>query len=204
MKKITRKSLDELAKIMPIINETEQRTYIGGTMPPSGLYGSQTYTYQEYLAMMASGLWNGGYVEGLGVIGPDGGKISDGGYNVNETVSYLTSHAQSTSTQQCAKAIRQALEAGGLLTNGHPIDACDYDTWLQERGFYTVSSSITSGVYVPQAGDIVVFEAIEGHQHGHVAMYNGQYWISDFVQRDMYGGPAYRENPNTEYTILRR
>lgn len=54
MKKITRKSLDELAKIMPIINETEQRTYIGGTMPPSGLYGSQTYTYQEYLAMMAS------------------------------------------------------------------------------------------------------------------------------------------------------
>lgn len=32
------------------------------------------------------------------------------------------------------------------------------------------------------------------HEHGHIAMYDGRQWISDFVQRDMFGGKAYRNN----------
>lgn len=40
MKTIKRKNLEELAKIMPIVNEKEQRIYIGG----SGC----TYTFEEF------------------------------------------------------------------------------------------------------------------------------------------------------------
>ena len=28
--------------------------------------------------------------------------------------------------------------------------------------------------------------------HGHIAMFTGGEWISDFIQRDMWGGSAYR------------
>ncbi len=31
MRTVTRKSLDELAKVMPVLSEREQRVYIGGT-----------------------------------------------------------------------------------------------------------------------------------------------------------------------------
>ena len=36
-----------------------------------------------------------------------------------------------------------------------------------------------------------------GDPNGHITMYDGEDWLSDFVQRDMWGGPGYRENkPN--------
>ncbi len=121
-------------------------------------------------------------------------------YNVSNAIDYLTEHAESNSQGACAKYVRLALEAGGMSTDGRPVSACDYDTWLQAKGFYLVSKE----GYQPLAGDIVVFEAITGHANGHIAMYNGQQWISDFVQRDMYGGSAYRNDPAQNYTLLRK
>lgn len=38
MRKVTRKSLDELAKVMPIISEERQKMYIGGTSGCSDRY----------------------------------------------------------------------------------------------------------------------------------------------------------------------
>lgn len=118
-------------------------------------------------------------------------------FNIDAAVNYLISHAKSSSTGNCAKAVRLALEAGGFSTGGRPTSACDYDTYLANRGFHKVSNSN----YIPRKGDIVVHEATVGHPHGHVAMYSGTQWISDFVQRDMFGGQAYREAKN--YTIWR-
>lgn len=196
MKKLTRKSLEELAKIMPMINENTQRGFVGGGI------GSEDdpYTEHEYDVMCASGTWKGGYVSGWGYTSEDVEITGGGSYDVNAAINYLTSHANSSSTGYCAQYVRKALEAGGLSTDGRPGSACDYDTWLQSVGFEVVP---VSGVYNPQAGDIVVFEAIEGHRYGHIAMYNEEDWISDFVQRDMYGGTAYRNDPDAVYTILR-
>lgn len=69
MKKLTKKNLDELAKVMPVLSETEQRSYVGGGGTPegSGLYGPP-YTLEEYRVMIASGHWSGGVVEGYGYI----------------------------------------------------------------------------------------------------------------------------------------
>jgi hypothetical protein len=60
MKKLTRLSLDELAKVMPVLTENEQRLCIGG----SGNY--PYYSYSEYESLLASAMWTGGYVEGQG------------------------------------------------------------------------------------------------------------------------------------------
>lgn len=129
----------------------------------------------------------------------DGGDgRDDDGYDVKAATDYLRAHAHSTSQGQCARAVREALETGGLCTDGRPGSAKDYDSFLPSLGFYEVDPNN----YIPQAGDIVVHEAKEGHEHGHIAMYDGSDWISDFIQRDMFGGSAYRNDP--DYSIWRR
>lgn len=42
------------------------------------------------------------------------------------------------------------------------------------------------------AGGIVVIDGFPGTPDGHMAMYNGSQWVSDFKQRDLYPGPRYR------------
>lgn len=49
-------------------------------------------------------------------------------------------------------------------------------------------------------GDIIVLEAVENHPRGHIAMYSGNKWISDFVQSDMWGGSAYIIKQNIPYS----
>lgn len=54
MKKITKKSLSELAQVMPALSVQEQRMYIGGA--ESGRW----YTLDQAMAMLDSGSWMGG------------------------------------------------------------------------------------------------------------------------------------------------
>ena len=142
------------------------------------------------------------YVGGGGNSGSGGGNNNNPGtYNITTAVSYLEAHAYpsyNNNCGHCARAVREALEAGGLSTTGHPTDACDYDSFLPLIGFHLVSKNN----YSPEKGDIIVLEAVEGHSHGHIAMYSGNKWISDFVQNDMWGGPAYRNK--AEYSLFRR
>ena len=49
MKKVSRKNLDELAKVMPILCETEQRMFVGGG---SGT-ATEPYTMEEFEHMLA-------------------------------------------------------------------------------------------------------------------------------------------------------
>jgi hypothetical protein len=55
--------------------------------------------------------------------------------------------------------------------------------------------------YNPQKGDVVVFDVTIKHDDGHMAMYNGKIWVSDFVQRYMWGGGIRKEAPS--YKIYR-
>ncbi len=51
--------------------------------------------------------------------------------------------------------------------------------------------------YLPDKGDIAVFQPPDKeHEHGHIQMYNGKIWVSDFKQEGKDGfwpGPAYRQ-----------
>ena len=124
-------------------------------------------------------------------------------WNVDKAVETLNNNALSSSSGYCARYVRFALEAGGINTNGRPGSAKDYDTFLLNKGFNKVSSVN----YKPITGDIVVMEAFVGlkkvHPHGHIQMFNGKKWISDFVQKDFWPGSDYR-NSQPISTILRK
>ena len=130
------------------------------------------------------------------------GVISIHYYNVDKAVAYLTDNAQPKSQHECARYVRLAIQAGGCPTYIHPSSAKEYDTFLPKLGF----KSIPLTDYRPVKGDIIVIKPPQdqsGHEHGHIAMFNGKKWISDFMQRDMYGGSVYRKK-GTDYHLFRR
>lgn len=122
-------------------------------------------------------------------------KILYNDYSNKKAVEYLTSHAESRSINSCALYVRRAISAGGCPTFLQPPSACDYEQFLPDLGF----SKIDAEGYTPQTGDIVVFSAIKGHRHGHICMYNGKQWVSDFKQKSMYSASAYRSDGTHTY-----
>lgn len=116
-------------------------------------------------------------------------------YSNEKAVEYITTHAENGSVSSCALYVRRAISAGGCPTFLQPPSACDYDEFLPDLGFTEVDAE----GYTPQAGDIVVFSAIKGHKHGHICMYNGRQWVSDFKQRSMYSASAYRHEGTHTY-----
>lgn len=99
-------------------------------------------------------------------------------WNKEAAVSYLRSHALGHSHSECARFTRLAIQAGGVkVPNTH--FAKDYGVGLLRAGFREVPpwSTLISGdvaVIQPYAG---------GNGIGHMTMYDGTQWISDFVQR---------------------
>lgn len=116
-------------------------------------------------------------------------------YSNEKAVEYLTANAENHSVKSCALYVRRAIEAGGCPTFLQPPSACDYDKFLPDLGFIQIDAE----GYTPQIGDVVVFSAIKGHKNGHICMYNGKQWVSDFKQRSMYSASAYRREGTHTY-----
>jgi hypothetical protein len=113
-------------------------------------------------------------------------------------VSFLNSHASQLSHGRCAEYTRKAIEAGGVTLARH-LAAKDYESSLRAVGF--VSLGQMPAEY--STGDVVIIDAVEGHPDGHMAMFNGANWVSDFVQQHgLYPGPGYRSK-RPRYTIFR-
>ncbi|WP_227431089.1 CHAP domain-containing protein [Psychrobacter sp. I-STPA6b] len=97
--------------------------------------------------------------------------------------------AHSRSTGRCARYVRQALQAAGYEFTPNP-SAYQYATrgTLASAGFVKVSNDTP-----PQIGDVVVFNRSAKHRHGHIQIYDGTAWVSDFRQRDInpYGSSSY-------------
>jgi len=106
---------------------------------------------------------------------------------------------------KCAKYVREAIQAGGVpLEYGTwPGSAKDYGPYLESKGFKKISAE----GYVPKKGDIIVLQGFpagpvnpdtgvseyKASDDGHITMYTGEKWGSDFEQRDFWGGPSYRK-----------
>jgi type VI secretion system secreted protein VgrG len=116
--------------------------------------------------------------------------------DIDAAIKALDANVQPGPTGKCATHVRKALEAGGLDLSVRPVSAKDYGPTLKTKGL----KSAELKNYQPLKGDIVVIQSYQGGDpHGHIAMYNGTQWVSDFKQRDMWGGPGYRKNtPNYE------
>jgi hypothetical protein len=67
-----------------------------------------------------------------------------------------------------------------------------------------ISARATAGFARPPADVMVMQPHNGGLQAGHVAGYDGQKWISDFVQTDFWAGPVYRNQiPRPSYVVYR-
>lgn len=114
-------------------------------------------------------------------------------WNLSAALKHLVSSASGTAKHQCAKYVRMAIEAGGISTVGRPVSACKYKNFLPSIGFNFIGK-ITGKVNQAswskrnaRPGDIAVMDHGE---HGHICMWSGTCWISDFKQSNMwpYGG----------------
>ncbi len=121
----------------------------------------------------------------------------------------------------CSEYVFNALEAAGfgkLDASGNyvPItrdgDAKDNGPNLKKLGFTSVAyrpegdnpdyPDYPEG-YTPQAGDVMIVQDCQHHRHGHIAIFDGQYWISDFVQDGIWVSRYYRDSlPACEYFRL--
>lgn len=117
--------------------------------------------------------------------------------DVDRAIAHLDTHAAAHSQGRCLRAVREALEAGGA-SPGRTASAEDYGPNLERTGFSPVASS-ASPAYTPERGDVVVFGAVPGHRHGHIAMYDGGQWVSDFRQPGFYPNQSYRGGSWTVY-----
>lgn len=130
---------------------------------------------------------------GAGVVAPGNGAS---GLNVGAAISWLQAHHKNppyvgaNKLGQCASYVRQAICAGGLkaFCGGGP-DASSYGPVLTNNKFTHVYQGTFSGssasAFAYQPGDVVVFQPVSGHSVGHITMYTGSGWISDFVQSNM-------------------
>ncbi len=105
---------------------------------------------------------------------------------------------RSFSSGWCAEFTRKAIQAGGI-TLGHTYHAKDYGPMLRSVGFTAI------GTYeMPREGDVIIIQPYAGgNPSGHMAIYDGADWYSDFKQRDIWAGPGYRA-ARPSYTIYRK
>lgn len=140
------------------------------------------------LSGMLYGFGEGGLSSGLYV----GNYIAPkGSWDVNRAIYALNRNALAKSTGWCAKYVRIAIEAGGIMTIGRPGYGGAYGTYLPTIGFGHLChlSNGRDDVFTEnyaEPGDIVVILPFKGHKYGHIAMYNGKQWISDFKQNSLW------------------
>lgn len=110
---------------------------------------------------------------------------------------YATEHAEKKSVGMCALYVRKAIMTGGIpLYMGG--DAWCYKYTLPILNFHKLGKETEREV-----GDIVVFQPIGGRKYGHIAIWNGKQWVSDFKQRNFIVHSDYLKD-GCEYAIYRR
>ena len=102
---------------------------------------------------------------------------------------------------QCALYVRQALQAGdkNKTIKGGLGDAHDFLKSLPAIGWNKVGDKNT---VTPQKGDVCVFPPYRDakgklHPVGHVCLFTGSQWVSDFYQKTMYPSSLKQDLPHS-------
>ena len=115
-------------------------------------------------------------------------------YKEDRAATYITTHCLPKSRTWCAWYVMKAIIAGGEPCPIAPAWAYRYI--LPCIGF----EEIDTADWHKQVGDLVVFPAVKGHKWGHIAMWNGTQWVSDFKQKNFIVSPGYN---GSHYRIYR-
>jgi RHS repeat-associated protein len=179
----------------------------GGTVSYSANNGVKI-TYQstgDYAWLEGEGKFAPGEIikidEG-GVVGKVIHLAAGGAYNTSNLTAVADANAypayDGATCGKCATNVRVALEGAHINTKGHSVSAKDYGPLLIREGFEVISPV----GYKPQKGDIRVWQPAKGgSQHGHIDIWDGSNWVSDFIENSDYPGRKYRADPH--YQIYR-
>lgn len=127
-------------------------------------------------------------------------------WDIDKAVAYLKQNsAGKRSLGKCARYVKAAIKAGGIILGDQFVSAKDYGPSLIGNGFHT-QGKLLAGF---KKGDVAVIDGFSGvkgtvkdHPHGHMCMFDGEIWISDFTQNDLYPGSDYTKvRPN--YIVFR-
>lgn len=130
-------------------------------------------------------------------------KTNIGNFNLDAAVTTLHNNIDTNlktgkpkdpnkSGHMCARAVRMAMEAGGLSTEGRPNYGGEYGSFLKKNGWTEVNDT-------PQKGDIAVTKPHGTHRGGHISMYDGKQWVSDYIQRDKFVYSSANDSNTTVY-----
>lgn len=108
---------------------------------------------------------------------------------------HVARHAHNSSTNRCALYVRRALQAAGYKVTPQASAYMYNNGELAKVGF----KKIPTANYTPEVGDVVVFNKTPKNPHGHIQVYTGTQWVSDFKQPSMM---VYGSN-HRGYTIWR-
>lgn len=103
--------------------------------------------------------------------------------NIYNAAEYITKNSHKKSKQACAKYVANALIYGGGFKFERQGSAYMYHSKgiLKQIGYYEIPKPSTFKI-----GDITVTEKNFKHEHGHIALWNGNQWISDFKQKSEF------------------
>ena len=117
-------------------------------------------------------------------------------YNNDKVTTYATNNVEPKSKTMCAGYVIEAMWHGGCPIGLVPAYA--YNKILPQMGFIEIGID----GYKPMKGDISVVPSNNTHPFGHIAIYNGKQWVSDFAQgNQILPSKAYRANG--KYQIFR-
>ena len=102
--------------------------------------------------------------------------------------------ATTKSLGRCAMYVRLALERAGInVAYPYPSSAYMYALLLPKIGFKKVPAGLI------QDGTIAVWSGSESHPHGHICVKNGNFWYSDFKQKNVMCWITGPGNSKVEY-----
>lgn len=156
--------------------ESRQNTmsggYAGGTGAQNTAYGNSATPYNPNLI-------------------PNNTKGNVDKSKITPYCNYVTNHANPKPTGYCSKSVRIALQQCGVPVK-HTKQAKDMHRPLMNVGFKQLPLNTQ-----PQVGDICVLNAVGRHIDGHIAIWNGTQWVSDFKQK---GLNVWRDIPPNQVT----
>ena len=110
---------------------------------------------------------------------------SGGSWNVDAAIQHLEANAKASSVHLCAAYVVRAVRAGGLNLKGLSCAKLWHESpnGLKSYGFQEYQPQLNGKVVTnAQKGDIEVQVYPPNIPYGHICMYTGSQWISDFRQ----------------------
>lgn len=181
-KGISKRIENERKDLIAMNNTSGTRTVGANQQSPSATGGGS----------VKSAIGSGAAISGASA-SKDNSKASSADFDLDKICATAVSRAKAKSMKKCAEYVRVALQAGDnkKRIKGGMGNANEWNVSLPKIGFTPV------GQASPQKGDIAHMPPNKFSKYGHVCIWTGDKWVSDFVQNKM--SPYSEEVPYTIY-----